>query len=379
METSSRCTPAKRILFSGYAPVHFVCFLPVYQLLRRDPGVEVFLSGGFRKRDEQGGLSYSLEGFYNPFEVDRSRIISVEQMRREDFEVAVCAHTSDTLLPRSARSTIQIFHGVSFKNLVVREKALRFDTLCLPGLYHAELFRKHGLLRDRDTLYLVTGFPKADALVNGHHDRAAFLRRVGLSPERPTILFAPTGDKHNALETMGREVISAIDNAETWNLLIKPHDHPKKANNWFLKLAPFENDRVRIVRDRDIVPSLRAADLLLTDVSSVAVEYTLLDRPIVFIDVPRLLEKVRKRAPALDLDTYGRKIGAVVNRPEDLAAAIAQSLAHPQREQQLRQKMARHIFHHPGSASRRVAEVIRRAAGLSESLPPDVQVLQPEP
>ncbi len=370
-------TPAKRVLFSGYAPVHFVCFSPVYQRLRGDEGIEVFLSGGFRTESEDG-ISYSLDGFYDPFCVDRTRIMPVEQMRKEDFDVVVCAHTSDTLLPRSAGRTVQIFHGVSFKNLVVREKALRFDVLCLPGFYHAELYRKHGLLRDRGTQYLVTGFPKADALVNGQHDREAFFGRIGLDPGRPTILFAPTGDKHNALETMGEAVISAIDNAGCWNLLIKPHDHPKKGGNWSLELAPFENQRVRIVRDRDIVPSLRAADLLLTDASSAAVEYTLVDRPIIFLDVPKLLQKVRKRAPALDLDTYGRKIGTVVGQPEGLAAAIADSLTQPDREQELRRKMARHIFHSPGNAAQRVTEVIRHAAGLSPSLPADVEVLSPE-
>ena len=41
----------KRILFTGYAPVHFVCFRPVYERLRRVPGVQVFVSGG---RDPDG-------------------------------------------------------------------------------------------------------------------------------------------------------------------------------------------------------------------------------------------------------------------------------------------------------------------------------------
>ena len=37
-----------RILFSGYAPVHFLCFKPLYDRLREIPGTEIELSGGMR-------------------------------------------------------------------------------------------------------------------------------------------------------------------------------------------------------------------------------------------------------------------------------------------------------------------------------------------
>ena len=65
-------TPTKRILFSGYARVHFVCFQPVYERLRKDPRVEVFLSGGFRSKTVEGTV-FSIDGFYDPFAVERDR------------------------------------------------------------------------------------------------------------------------------------------------------------------------------------------------------------------------------------------------------------------------------------------------------------------
>ena len=118
---------SRRILFTGYAPVHFLCFLPVYQRLRSCPDVEVFLSGGFRhKQGEDGNFSYSIDGFYDCYPVDRERVIPAEQSISEEFDAVVCSHTSDLLLPRATKKSVQIFHGVSFKNLAVREKALRF-------------------------------------------------------------------------------------------------------------------------------------------------------------------------------------------------------------------------------------------------------------
>ena len=364
----------KRVLFTGYAPVHFVCFLPVYRSLLDDPAVELWLSGGFKRELEEDRVEFVLDGFYDPFPVDRTRVIPVARAREESFDVLVCAHLSDTLFPGEAARTVQIFHGVSFKNLLVRERALRFDTLCLPGRYHAELYRQQGLVRAGSRCFL-TGYAKTDPLADRAVDRSA-LRELGLDPARPTILFAPTGEKRNALETHGVDAIRAIRKTRRYNLLIKPHDHPKRQIDWFAELADLEDDRTRLVRGLDVVPYLKAADLLITDASSVAFEYTLLDRPIVFLDVPRMLEKVQKRAPSLDLETYGRKIGGVVPGADELVAAIDDSLAHPDREGPIRRAAAEHIFYRPGSATRRVAGIVRWAAGLADP-PGDAEPVVP--
>ncbi len=367
----------RRVLFSGYARVHFVCFLPVYQQLRADPRLEVFLSGGY-KSEADGQVKFSIGGFYDEFDVDRTRVLDAETTRSQDFDVLVCAHLSDTLFPRSVGRSVQIFHGVSFKNLAVRDKALRYDYLCLPGSYHAEQYRKQGLVREEGPAILVTGFPKADALVAPNSDERAPLRELGLDPALPTVLFAPTGDKHNALEIMGRDVIQRVRSWGRWNLLVKPHDHPKRAVDWFSELAELEGERVRLVRATDVAPYLRAVDVLLTDASSVALEYTLLDRPIVFLDTPKLLAKLGERAPAMDLGTYGRKLGRLVLGPEDLIAALEASLADPGRDRAVRRQAAAHLFHRAGSATERVAAVVRHAAGVDAALPPDVERVLPE-
>ncbi len=49
-----------RVLFTGYAPVHFLCFKPMFDNLMATPGVEVSLSGGTRSKFPQapGGYLY---------------------------------------------------------------------------------------------------------------------------------------------------------------------------------------------------------------------------------------------------------------------------------------------------------------------------------
>ena len=368
----------RRILFTGYAPVHVVCFMPVYRLLRQDARLDIWFSGGFLNKTADGDI-HDLQGFYEPFAVPSNRVMPYESAREEAFDVCVCAHLSTGLLPPGARRSVQIFHGVSFRNLLARDgKALKFDLLCLPGQYHGRMLQRLGLIREQAPHATITGFPKCDALADGSLDRAQILTALGVDPSRPTVLYAPTGGRKNSLETMGIEVIQRLGARTDWNLLIKPHDHPKKKIDWFARLEPMQNERVRLIRSLDLVPFLYAADLLLSDASSAAVEYTLMDRPMVFLDVPELLDKVRTTGDALDLETYGRQIGTCVTDPDGVVDAIAAALSRPDREGEIRRAMARDVFHAPGGAARRVAEVILYAAGLVDEPGADIAVLEPE-
>lgn len=368
----------KRVLFAGYAPVHFLCFRPVYELLRKDPSFEIWLTGGFRRKDEGADEPvFDLEGFYDPYDVESGRVRPFEELRDQHFDVVLSTHSSTVFFPKSYGKSVQMFHGVSFKNFSVRDKVLSYDFACVVGRYHAERFADEGILGAGATRFFLTGFAKLDALVHGSELRNALLTEWGLDPALPTILYAPTGGKFNSLDEMGEELIEAIRDGGMWNLLIKPHDHPKEAVDWSTRLAPLEDSRVKLVRDFDIVTYLGVVDLLVTDASSVAMEFSLRDRPMVFVDVPKLLENVMERGGSLDLDTHGRKIGTMAHGPEDIGAVIHSALEHPTREGALRRAATKHLFHAPGNATENVAAVIRLAAGLDSKRPIYLEELIP--
>jgi CDP-glycerol glycerophosphotransferase (TagB/SpsB family) len=92
------------------------------------------------------------------------------------------------------------------------------------------------------------------------------------------------------------------------------------------------------------------ADLLLTDASSVANEFALLDRPMVFLDVPELIEAARQKG-AVDLETWGRKAGDVVTDPADAVRAVADALGRPERHSDVRRALAEDLFYNPGAAT----------------------------
>ena len=342
-----------RILFSGYAPVHFRCFQPLYEQLRNWPGVDVFVSGGLRTKIDDG-YEYDEAAMYSGFGLPSESILSVDEIRELDFDVQFSSHTK-LILPRRVERRIQIFHGVSFRNKAVRPENMGCDHYFVIGPYMLNRFVQTGLLRKNDPRVAKIGFMKTDPLVDGSLDKAEILRSMGFDGTRPIILYAPTGAKCNSLETMGEDVIRRLMNIDEYDLLIKPHDHPKNKDvDWATYLRRYEGAHCRIVQPcDDVIPMLHAADLLISDASSVANEFTLLDRPIVYLDTPELLAQAGDACRSmLDLDTWGRGGGLIARDASDVPALVAESLADPMRLSLVRRRIAENLFFNHGQATR---------------------------
>ena len=256
------------------------------------------------------------------------------------------------ILPRESCGTlVQIFHGVSFRNRAVRDENLAFEVLFLVGPYMRRQFVERGLLGGERPARAVDRLSE-DRSAGQWRDRPRRrLARYGFDGSRPVLLYAPTGEADNSLETMGEAVISALAATGRFDLLVKPHDHPKNAAMAGKPGAAREPPHPAR-RDADVVPLLAASDLLLTDASSVANEYTLLDRPIVFIDVPALLARARFRARARSTsNSWGRKGGVVARDPPEVAAAVADGSAERSRQSAVRRAIASDLFYNPGHAT----------------------------
>lgn len=344
-------TGPRRILFAGYAPVHFVCFRPLYERLRRSKDVDIVLSGGRDRDPVTGAPALTAAQLYAPFRVPRTRVVELDKVRRQSFDLVFCAHVSG-YFPREEKERVQLFHGVSFRNMAVRRDVLVYDRLFLVGPYMRRLFTGQQMLRDSDGRMVNVGFPKLDRLTNGTLDRKAILRGFGFSGRRPVLLYAPTGQKDNSLEHTGIAVLERLRATRKYDIMIKLHDHPRdRTTDWPARLKPLLDKHTKLVRDYDVVPSLFVSDLLITDASSVSNEYALLDRPMVFLDVPQLLAGMQKRGVALDLDTWGRKGGVTTRWPDESVEAVAWSLAHPRHASTTRRAMAADLFYNPGRAT----------------------------
>jgi CDP-glycerol glycerophosphotransferase (TagB/SpsB family) len=220
-------------------------------------------------------------------------------------------------------------------------------------------FQRHGILPAGDPRVTRIGFPKTDRLIDGTLDRNVVLHELGFSGARPVVLYAPTGARGNSLETCGEELLLRLVQVDGYDVIVKPHDHPKAKIDWYEQLARFESDHLRLLRTPDAIPALHAADLLISDASSIANEYLLLDRPIVFVDVPALLHAAAAEDDRLDLDTWGRSGGVIASGPAAVVDAVAEGLANPHAQSETRQTIARDLFYNPGKATQAAVRWLR--------------------
>ena len=304
------------VLFTAYAPVHFLCCRPLYERLLAHPRCRVFLSGGTRSGPSES-ISYDAHSLYGALGVDPDHVVSVDVIRAGHYDLLFAANTR-MIEPGSVDTRIQIFHGISFRNRAIRPQNLGADFYFMVGPYMRRKFAGAGLISHGDPRAVNIGFPKTDRLLDGVSDREDVCTRYGFDGNRPILLYAPSGFKHNSLELFGVEVINRFIASGRFDLIVKLHDHPKApSRDWAADLEQFEGPRFRLARDLDVIPLMAAADLLITDASSVSSEFSLLDRPMVFLDTPRSINKASLREDSqVDLETWGRKGGVLVDRPE---------------------------------------------------------------
>jgi len=351
-------SPKTSVLFSGYAPVHFVCFRPLFEMLKRAPGVEVFVSGGLRSKID-GKIIYDLAGLYEPLGIDHSHMLTVDEIRDREFDCLFAANTK-MIAPKRVNKRVQIFHGVSFRNKAVRSENAGADHYFIVGPYMRRAFASTGIIADDDPRACEIGFMKTDRLLNGELDSRKTLSSHGMSGDRPVIIYAPTGQKHNSLETMGEEVIKRIAATNEFDLIIKPHDHPKNLINWTEQLSPMMNKHTVLSTNPDVIELLQAADVLITDASSVSNEFSLLNRPMIFLDVPKLIKKASSKEGAMvDLNTWGRQCGSVVETPDQIINTVEHAMADPNEHEDIRKAMASDLFFNPGRATEAAFEWLK--------------------
>lgn len=352
-----------RILFTGYAPVHFICFRPLFDALSRSPDTEVLVSGGTKDTDAEGNRRYDTNAMYAQFDLPPEAVVDYADLAELDVDVLVSACTK-AIKPRSYAETVQIFHGMSFRNRAIREQNGNYDNYLMLGPYMLRTFERRGVLRAADPRAARIGFPKTDRLLDGTLDRASIQRRLGFTGERPVVMFAPTGAHGNAMEVHGEELVRYFTEAQEYDLLIKPHDHAKAGIDWFDRLAHLETDHTRLLREFDSIPALFASDVLISDASSIANEFLLLDRPLVFLDVPALLESAAGEDDRLDLETWGRKGGVVASDVPSAHRAVSDALADPAAGSPTRQAITRDLFFNPGTATQAAVGWFRDEARL---------------
>ena len=136
---------------------------------------------------------------YAPFAVPEGAVLTVDEIRERHFDLLVAANTKK-IAPDSFDRSIEIFHGMSFRNRAIALPANGAnDHYFVLGPYMRRRLSELGILATDDPRVVEVGFPKTDRLLDGTLDRAV-LRAHGLDGRRPVLLYAPTGAKPTPLD-----------------------------------------------------------------------------------------------------------------------------------------------------------------------------------
>jgi hypothetical protein len=341
----------KTILFCATTPLSYAMFKPLHRRLKSDPRIDIWFTANHNARD-----------LYRSVGLGDEKIINKYYSMFKSYDVCICP--SFFYERKNAASKVQIFHGCSLKNRAVHKKALDYDKLFLIGPYMREKFMSTWNLPEDDPRFENVGMPKLDAFFDGSLDRERLMSRLSLDPQLPTVIYAPTRTSvtSSSLQMYGRDIIKTMGDMPV-NFLIKLHDRSYRQwksamkEDWMSILSSYEgHPRIRPVFDYDVVPYLYVSDLLISDISSVVNEYSLLDRPMVLIHVPRLMShhaKIeRKRGVAQsDLEQWGQSAGLVVNDMAALQKTVERGLSRPEEKSDIRKEFAQRFFFNPGSAA----------------------------
>ncbi len=211
--------------------------------------------------------------------------------------------------PFVSGAKVQLFHGFNVQKREDNRGHFRvrglFDLYCTQGPATTGPFRE---LAAREGHFAVaeTGWPKLDPLFRDDGGRSAALRVPAAG--RPVILFGSTfTERLSAAPWLYERIAADIARGERYWLLTL---HPKCAPELFDRYRALAGANARFVEPEQVMAAQRAADVLVSDTSSIVSEFVAQHKPVVTF---------RNRVPQPHMIDFAD--------PEQLPAMLARALA----------------------------------------------------
>jgi CDP-glycerol glycerophosphotransferase (TagB/SpsB family) len=344
----------RKILVDGRTAMNYATVAPVVERLQKDPRIQIF----FTASESPNQLREIYADARPPHQ-----LIKPKNAAMMHFDAYLTADFLWARLPRGTRR-VQTFHGVAGKYRTVYDSpadSMRgWDRLFFINKRRLQNFIDTGAVDADSPAIRLIGMPRLDCLVDGTLQRDAILTSLGIDPSRKTVLYAPTWSRYSSVATMGEDIVKRLG-AAGYAVIVKLHDRSRQADDyhsggvdWGEKLEPLLKATGGVLATGSNSSSyLMAADVLITDHSSVGFEYLLLDRPLIRIHVPELLEKTDIEPIYVQLMA---EAATSVNDIDELCAAVDESFAEPSSKSASRTYVASEMFYKPGTATSRAVD-----------------------
>lgn len=373
----------KKIIILDIEETTFIPYiLPIYNSLKKKTNKISYYIATYYKSSEA----------LSPFEIPENRQFDVSLSREfSEADIFLSPHIYGVGNKDSLKIHINHNQPVKYESYQ-KQDFVNFDVHFLTSPLHREqsenTIDKYNL-RDKGIKLYNTGYAKSDDLLNGKYVKEKILHELKLDSNLKTVLYSPSWDEGLSLRSSGEEIIEKILSIGNLNLIVKlhpisycPEDGPNYlfytgGINWKQKLKKYETySNFRHIPSNNIDPILSASDVMVTDVSSVALEFIMLDKPVIYIDCPEFFEKTIKKTYANFGNTTadfvrndpkanaGRHVGLVAYDINELPDLIKRSVKDPGELSGKRKEFAKQLSYNPGHAADTAAETIIKLLGI---------------
>jgi len=258
-----------------------------------------------------------------------------------------------------------VVHGIGTKAGYYTEEQNKHDIRFVEGAQRVVMIQK--LFPDAKCQLFNVGFAKLDeAFSISDNAKQQLITSFKLSPEKKTILYAPTFYP-SSIDKMPTNFPADFSD---YNLIIKPHffsfekktyrHHLRKFKKW----AVYPNVYMANAADFNLVPFMTVSDIMISDESSAIFEFAALNKPVIinrnvkFRWTYRLFKsKIRKRMDA-QMDPF-KEVASPVHEYRNLKSALENELKFPKAKEADRKRICDQVVGMvDGKVSQRIVDIM---------------------
>ncbi len=234
-------------------------------------------------------------------------------------------------MPRAHQRVLQTWHGTMLKRLAldrdgigvrtriaVRRESRRWNVLLAQNDYASQIFRRAYAFRGP---VWVEGYPRTDELVTmSADDRAALRARLGVRPDQRAVLYAPTwrDDTAQMVDYLDLPGLPAALAELPGEHVVLVRGHSRTLRHGRDLDAP---GLIDVTTYPDMADLLAAADVVITDYSSLMFDITAVDTPLVLFTPD--LEHYRRELRGFYFDLLAEAPAPVSRTREEVLAELA--------------------------------------------------------
>jgi hypothetical protein len=224
---------------------------------------------------------------------------------------------------------VQVFHGLA-TDLTGKKGHYRirgfYDLYCTRAKEETRIFKEMGR-RHPHFEVVETGWPKVDPLFS--EDENISVRNT-LNTSRPVVFYASTFSPSLTSSPFLVDTVKKLSQAGKYHWIVTLH--PKTDEKVMARYRTLQGPHLTFYESsQDVIPLVRAGDIMLCDTSSIALEFMLTDKPVVTF-------RTKKPAPYVlnvtEASAIESALDKAITRPESLMKEIRDftDRIHPDRD-----------------------------------------------